>query len=135
MVTVGLCFIYYGVALWGYQLYGWFADSEWDPYPVMAAWGALFGRPDLSWPIAGPIMEWLMNWPLSLALTVLGCMILGTVTGIRQHARARLRRLRRKWFAEQAGAAGYEPWTISRAVDDFDKDVLEREGKGRVGYN
>ncbi len=134
MITVGLCLIYYGVALWGYQLYGWFADGEWNPYPVMAAWRASFGRPDLSWPIAGPIMEWLMNWPLSLVLTLLGCAILGTVTGVRQYARARLRRLRRKWFAEQADAAGYEPWTIPRAVDDFDKEVLEREGKGRAGY-
>ena len=134
MITVGLCLIYYGVALWGYQLYGWFADGEWTPYPVMAAWRASFGRPDLSWPIAGPIMEWLMNWPLSLVLTLLGCAILGTVTGVRQYARARLRRLRRKWFAEQAGAAGYAPWTIPQAVDHFDKEVLEREGKGGAGY-
>ncbi len=131
MITVGLCFIYYGVALWGYQLYGWFADGEWNAYQVMAAWRALFGRPDLSWPIAGPIMEWLMSWPLSLALIVLGCMILGTVTGIRQYARGRLRRLRCKWVAEQASAAGYQPWTVSRAVDDFKKEVLDREGKGK----
>ncbi len=134
MITVGLCLIYYGVALFGYQLYGWFADGEWSAYPVMAAWKVLFGRPDLSWPIAGPIMGWLMNWPLSLALAVLGCAILGTVTGIRQYARARLRRLRCKWFAEQASAAGYEPWTISQAVEDFDKDVLGRETKGKTGY-
>ncbi len=127
MITVGLCLIYYGVALWGYQLYGWFANGEWNPYPVMVAWKALFGRPDLSWPIVGPVMEWFMNWPLSLALTVIGCAILGTVTGVRQYARARLRRLRRKWVAEQASAAGYPPWTISRAVDDFDKEVLDRE--------
>ncbi len=135
MITVGLCLIYYGVALWGYQLYGWFADGEWNPYPVMAAWTALFGRPDLSWPIIGPVMEWFMSWPLSLALTVLGCAILGTVTGVRQYARARLRRLRCKWVAEQASAAGYQPWTISRAVDDFKKKVLDREGKGRAGYD
>ncbi len=48
MITVGICLIYYGVALWGYQLYGWFADGEWNPYPVMAAWKALFGRPEIS---------------------------------------------------------------------------------------
>ncbi len=135
MITVGLCFIYYGVALWGYQLYGWFANGEWNPYPVMAAWKALFGRPDLSWPIVGPVMEWFMNWPLSLALIVLGCAILGTVTGVRQYARARLRRLRCKWVAEQASAAGYQPWTVSRAVDDFEKEVLDREGKGKAGYD
>ncbi len=134
MITVGICLIYYGVALWGYQLYGWFADGEWNSYAVMAAWTALFGRPDLSWPIAGPAMEWLMSWPLSLALTVLGCAILGTVTGVRQHARERLRRLRCKWVAEQASAAGYQPWTISQTVDEFEKEVLDREGKGKAGY-
>ena len=135
MITVGLCFIYYGVALWGYQLYGWFADGEWNAYPVMAAWRAAFGRPDLSWPIAGPVLEWFMSWPLSLALMVLGCAVLGTVTGNRQYARARLRRLRRKWMAEQASAAGYQPWTISRAVDEMDKETLDGESKGKVRFN
>ncbi len=57
------------------------------------------------------------------------------MTGVRQHARARLRRLRRKWVAEQASAAGYQPWTVSRAVDDFAKEVLDREGKGKAGYD
>ncbi len=135
MITVGLCLIYYGIALWGYQLYGWFADGEWNPYPVMVAWKALFGRPDLSWPIAGPVLEWFMIWPLSLALIGLGGAVRGTVTGIRQYARARLRRLRRKWMAEQASAAGYLPWTIARAVDELDKEVLDRENKGNVGSN
>ncbi len=134
MITAGLCLIYYGVALWGYQLYVWFADGEWRPYSAMAAWRALFGRPDLSLPVVGPAMEWLMSWPLSLALIVVGCVILGTVTGIRQHARARLRRLRSKWLAEQAGAAGYDPWTIPRAVAEFEKEVLDREAKGRAGH-
>ena len=76
-----------------------------------------------------------MSWPLSLALMVLGCAILGTVTGNRQYARARLRRLRRKWMAEQASAAGYQPWTISRAVDEMDKETLDGESKGKVRFN
>ena len=27
MITLGLCLIYYGVAVFGYQLYGWLAES------------------------------------------------------------------------------------------------------------
>jgi hypothetical protein len=134
MITVGLCLIYYGVALWGYQLYGWFADDEWIPYSVMGAWIAFFGRPDLSWPVIGPAIEWVMGLPLSLALILVGGGILCTITGVRQYARARLRRLRTKWVAEQASAAGYKPWTIPRAVNDFQKEVLDRETKGKTGY-
>lgn len=135
MITIGLCLIYYGVALFGYQLYGWFAEDAWNSYSILAAWISFFGRPDLSFPVIGPTIAWLMAWPLSLALVFLGLTVLCSVTGLRQHARLRLVRLRSKWFAENASAAGYEPWTIKGAVRAFRKDVLDREAKGRTGFN
>ncbi len=135
MITIGLCLIYYGVALFGYQLYGWFAENAWDSYSVLAAWISFVGRPDLSLPVIGPAVAWFMAWPLSLALIFLGLTMLCSVTGFREHARRRLVRLRAKWFAENARAAGYEPWTIKGAVRGFRKDVLEREAKGRTGFN
>jgi uncharacterized membrane protein len=135
MITIGLCLIYYGVALFGYQLYGWFAEDAWDSYSVLAAWISFVGRPDLSLPVIGPAVAWFMAWPLSLALIFLGFTMLCSVTGFREHARRRLVRLRAKWFAENARAAGYEPWTIKGAVRGFRKDVLEREAKGRTGFN
>ena len=51
MITLGLCLIYYGVAIFGYQLYGWFAENEWNSYSALASWINLFGRPDLSFPV------------------------------------------------------------------------------------
>ena len=135
MITIGLCLIYYGVALFGYQLYGWFAEDAWNSYSILAAWISFFGRPDLSFPVIGPTIAWLMAWPLSLALIFLGLTVLCSVTGFRQHTRLRLVRLRSKWFAENASAAGYEPWTIKGAVRAFRKDVLDREAKGRTGFN
>ncbi len=135
MITIGLCLIYYGVALFGYQLYGWFTEDVWNSYSVLAAWISFFGRPDLSFPVVGPAFAWFMAWPLSLALIFLGLTMLCSVTGFRQHARRRLVRLRAKWFAENASAAGYAPWTIKGAVRGFRKDVLEREAKGRTGFN
>ncbi len=130
MITIGLCLIDYGVAIWGYQLYGWFSAGQWNSYSPMSSSSAFFGRPDLSWPIVGPVTEWFMSWPLSLVFIVSGCAILGTVTGIRQYARARLRRLRLKWVAEHASLAGYEPWTVSQTVADFNREVLDREENG-----
>ena len=135
MITVGLCLIYYGVALFGYQLYGWFAEGAWTSYTVLAAWISFFGRPDLSLPVLGPAIAWFTEWPLSLALISLGITLLCCVTGFRQHARLRLVRLRAKWLAENAIAAGYEPWTIKSAVRAFRKDVLDREAKGRTDFN
>lgn len=135
MITIGLCLIYYGVALFGYQLYGWFTEDAWNSYSVLAAWISFFGRPDLSVPVLGPTIAWFMSWPLSLALVTLGVTVLASVTGFRQHARLRLLRLRAKWFAENANAAGYKPWTVEGAVSKFRKDVLDRETKGRAGFN
>ncbi len=135
MITLGLCLIYYGVAVFGYQLYGWFAEDAWNTYSILTAWVNLFGRPDLSFPVVGPAIAWFMAWPLSLALITLGLTILCSVTGLRQHARLRLARLRSKWYEENALAAGYKPWTIQKAAESFRKDVLDREAKGRAGFN
>ena len=135
MITLSLCLIYYGVALIGYQLYGWFAEDAWNSHTVLTAWVNLFGRPDLSFPVIGPATAWFMEWPLSLALISFGLTLLCSVTGFREHARRRLVRLRAKWFAESAKAAGYQPWTIKGAVREFRKDVLDREAKGRTGFN
>ncbi len=135
MITIGLCLIYYGVALFGYQLYSWFAEGAWESYSILAAWISFIGRPDLSYPIIGPAVAWFMEWPLSLALILLGLTLLCSVAAFRQHTRLRLVRLRSKWFAESANAAGYQPWTIEGAVREFRKDVLDREAKGRTDFN
>ncbi len=135
MITIGLCLIYYGVALFGYQLYSWFAEGAWESYSVLAAWINFFGRPDLSFPVVGPTVAWLMEWPLSLVLIFLGLTLLCSVAGLRQRTRLRMVRLRSKWFAESASAAGYQPWTIEGAVRKFRKDVLDRDTKGRTDFN
>ncbi len=135
MITIGLCLIYYGVALFGYQLYGWLAEDVWGSYSVLAAWISFVGRPDLSFPVVGPAIAWFMEWPLSLALISLGLALLCSVAGFREHARRRMVRLRAKWFAENASAAGYEPWTIKGAVRAFRKDVIDHEAKGRTSLN
>ena len=72
---------------------------------------------------------------LGLVLVVLGLRLLCSVAGFRESARRRLVRLRAKWFADSARAAGYKPWTIKGAVQVFRKDVLEREAKGRTDFN
>lgn len=135
MITIGLCLIYYGVALLGYQIYSWFAADAWESYSILAAWISFFGRPDLSYPVIGPTLAWLMEWSLSLALISLGLMLLCSVAALRQYARLRLIRLRSKWFAESASAAGYQDWTIEGAVDKFREDVLDRDAKGRTDFN
>ena len=38
------------------------------------------------------------------------------------------------WVAEQAVSAGYQQWTIKNAVTNFQKDVLDREDKGKARF-
>ena len=69
MITICICLIYYGIALWLYQVYGWVSAGEWAPYPVLTAWPALFGSPAYK---LGPVAWWLLELPLSLVLLTVG---------------------------------------------------------------
>ena len=136
MITIGLCLIYYGIALWGYQLYGWWTEGEWTSYQVIVAWKAFFGvAPDVQFAVIAPLVGWFMTWPLSLALVLVGGLMLLSVAAVREFAKARLRRLRLKWVAQQAVAAGYKSWTVDKTVSDFDRDVIKGEEKSKTRFN
>ena len=110
MITLGLCLIYYGVALFGYQLYGWFAQDAWNSYSVLSAWIIIFGRPDLSFPVIGPAIAWFMEGPLSLTLITIGLGLLCCVAGFRRHARRRLIRLRSTAFPTRRPTPSPRRW-------------------------
>ena len=119
MITIGICLIYYGIAVWLYQVYGWVSTGEWAPYPVLAAWQALFGAPAYK---LGPVMWWLLELPLSLVLPATGFGIIGLVFGLRRIGRARRGQLRRKWVAEQCKVTGRHAWAIPELVAKIERD-------------
>ncbi len=119
MITIGICFIYYALALWIYQVYGWVSAGEWVPYPVLVAWQALFGTPAYK---LGPVVWWLLELPLSLVLLATGLGIIGLVFGLRRLGRARRGQLRRKWIAEQCKIIGRHAWAIPKLVGKIERD-------------
>ncbi len=119
MITIGICLIYYGVALWIYQVYGWVSAGEWAPYPVLVAWQALFGTPAYT---LGPVVWWLLGLPLSLVLPATGLGIIGLVFGLRRIGRARRGHLRRKWVAAQCKKIGRHAWAVPELVANFERD-------------
>ena len=65
MITFCICLIYYGVALFVYQVHGWLNAGIWTPFPVRRVWEGFFGSPQ---PTATPVdalVDWLLAWPMT----------------------------------------------------------------------
>lgn len=123
MITIGICFIYYGLALWLYQIYGWLANDLWAPYSVSTAWQVFFGAPPTDMPVVGVLIGFIMELPLSLALLLLGLSILGAVLGGRRFGQMHERGLRRSWILEQCGKAGYRPWNVRKVLAELEAET------------
>ena len=132
MITVAICLIYYGIAVWLYQMHIWLTWGQWQPMPVLVAWRAAFGTPTLDHSALGAMAQWLLAWPLSLALLVGGLGLLGAVLGERRLREVRRRQRRRQWIAEQCQQAGYTPWTVPKVLAEMEPGgPLEKTGKTR----
>lgn len=116
MITLGICLIYYGLALFLYQVNGWLTDGRWTPFPVSRAWEAFFGAPLVESSLLRFIGEWFLSWPLSIALALTGCLLVALVFATRTVHGLRRDQLRQRWLAEQAVAAGYPAWTMPKVL-------------------
>lgn len=131
MITIAICLVYYGIAVWLYQVYLWSSSGHWVSIPVMAAWQAGFGVPATDHTLLGTVSRWLLDWPLSLAFLVLGVGILAAVAGLRRWRAGRSRTMRRKWITEQCAEAGYKPWSVPKILADLETSAPLREAGGR----
>lgn len=121
MITFGICLIYYGIALFLYQLYGLVFRGVWTPYPVQRIWEGLFGVPHGRASALDSLFDWFMAWPASLALLSIGLGVLGAVYLYRRAAELRRARLRRKWVVEQCADLDYKPWAVPKVLQDLDE--------------
>jgi len=135
MITIAVCLIYYGIAVWLYQMFLWVSDGQWVSIPVLAAWKAVFGVPETDRSVLGMLGRWFLDWPLSLALLVLGVAIISVALSVRQGGHTRRLRLRRKWVAEQCEQAGYTPWEVPKVLADLEAPPAtgHEDRKQRVG--
>jgi len=124
MITFGICLIYYGIALFLYQLNGWLTEGRWTPFPVQRAWEAFFGAPSISSPQLRGVVEWMLGWPLSLTFLVGGIGALAAVFACRRVRQIRRDRMRQRWLAEECAALGYQPWAVPKVLRELDKEAL-----------
>jgi len=132
MITIAICLIYYGIAVWLYQVHLWYSNGHWVSIPVLVAWREGFGTPTTSHTFLGELFTWFLNWPLSLALLTLGIGILSTILGLRRLYAARRRIMRQKWIAEQCAQAGYQPWTVPKVLADLETTAAYGEAGDRL---
>lgn len=132
MITIAVCLIYYGIAVWLYQVHLWYSSGHWVSIPVMVAWREGFGVPEFSHTLFGELYRWLLNWPLSLALLMLGVGLLAAITGLRRLSASRGRRQRQKWVTEQCAQAGYQPWTVPKILADLENSTPHGEAGDRL---
>jgi hypothetical protein len=123
MITLGICLIYYGIALFLYQIYGWLSAGVWTPFPVSRAWEGFFGAPRLTTPIFDDLVNWFLAWPLGFALLIGGLCLLGAAFGFRRVMELRRNRLRLKWLLEQCKAAGYKPWAVPKVIRELEDRI------------
>jgi len=121
MITVAICLIYYGIAVWLYQVHIWLTQGQWQPMPVSAAWRVAFGMPTSNHSALTALAQWFLTWPLSLALLLAGLGLLGAVLGLRRLREVRNHQRRRRWIAEQCQQAGYTPWTVPKVLAEMDR--------------
>ena len=121
MITFGICLIYYGIALFLYQVHGLLFRGVWTPYPVQRIWEGLFGVPHGKVSSLDSLVAWFMAWPASLALLTVGLSLLGSVYLYRRAAELRRKRLRRKWIVKQCATLGYRPWAVPKVLHDLDE--------------
>ncbi len=135
MITIAICLIYYGIAVWLYQVHLWISGGQWVSIPVMSAWRVAFSVPATDYSMLGRLSRWFLDWPLSLTLLALGVGILATVLGLRQANQKRRHLLRRQWIAEQCEQAGYTPWNVPKVLADFDASQTPHHGRRKQRFN
>ncbi len=121
MITLGICLIYYGMALFLYQIYGWLSAGIWTPFPVSRAWEGFFGAPRLTSPFFDNLVTWFLTWPLGFTFLIGGLCVLGAAFGFRRFMELRRSRLRLKWMLEQCKEAGYKPWALPKVIRELDQ--------------
>ena len=119
MITFGICLIYYGIALFLFQVHGLLFRGVWTPYPVERVWEGLFGVTRVR--ASEGLVDWMMSVPASLALLATGLSVLGLVYLSRRVAELRRTHLRRKWMVEQCATLGYQPWAVPKVLQDLDE--------------
>ena len=127
MITIGICLIYFGAALWFYQVYWWLTEDQWRSSSVLTAWRHFSAPPSPDSAMLGVVVDWFMDWPLSVALLCAGAMFLGMVFGSRKAAKIWRRRLRRKWILDQCETFGHQKWAVPKILTELEKTTAPRK--------
>lgn len=132
MFTFAICLIYYGIAVWLYQLIGWFRYGKWSPYPIRKAWEAFVGHSTVQSDLLSTIADGILDLPLGLTLVLLGLFVISTRFSSIALEAIRERWERRRWILEQCKKMGLFPWVVPEILEELEKDDGPGKGKNRV---
>ena len=121
MNTVGMCFIYCGMAIFGYQSYSWISEGTWTSYSVMSLWQTVLAPPRFGGSALDAALNGVLHWPAAAAFLVAGVGVIAAVHGSRSLADVHAAWGRRKWIVEQCRKVGYFEWSIPGILASFDR--------------
>lgn len=122
MNTVGLCFIYFGMAIFGYQSYIWISDGTWVSYSVMSLWQTVLATPRFDGSALDAALNGAFHLPAAAFFLLAGVGILAAVHGLRGIADLHAAWGRRQWIADQCRKMGYYEWSIPGVLASFDRN-------------
>ena len=129
MLTVAICMLYYGIAVWIYQLIGWFSDGVWTPYPIRKTWEAIAGQPTVDSPDLGPTIDFLLDLPLgrTLVLIAIAIILARFASVILEEVSQRWER--RRWVLDQCKRVGLYPWVVPEIMEELKKEQGASKGR------
>ena len=127
MTTIGMCFIYWALGVFGYQIYNYLAYDAWQSYGVKHVWH-LFGGEIIGSTIDTGLFRFFLEMPLSITLFVIGVVILSSTLIRQKIAEQREWRIRRKFFRKQVKEVNTTAWNAQAILNEMDQE-RDREKK------
>lgn len=130
MTTIGMCFIYWGLGVFGYQLYNYFAYENWQSFGIKHVWH-LFGGDILGSTIDVGMLRFFLDLPLSITLFAIGILILSSTLIHQKVSEHHEWRMRRSFFRKQVKQVNTTAWNAKAILAEMDQERDREKEKKR----
>jgi hypothetical protein len=132
MTTIGMCFIYWALGVFGYQIYNYLAYDAWQSFGVKHVWH-LFGGEIIGSTIDTGVLRFFLELPLSITLVMIGILILSSTLIRQKIADQREWSIRRKFFRKQVKEVNTTAWNAKAMLEEMDHERDREKTQKREG--